>query len=205
VSQPIYQRPTTYAEATIDVKKSRFIAQAYPIKTQAEAKSIIADLKEKTPNANHHCSAFIAGSPYVSGGYGLSDDGEPSGTAGRPMYSVIAGAGIGEICVVVTRFFGGTKLGTGGLVRAYSASVRELLDQLTLETVKPLLKVQLSFAYSHSAQVDSILHSSSAHIIEQTFLEMVSLIIEVEAAEKDNLLLRLQDACKGQLTIHKDS
>lgn len=201
MSQLTYQRPAEPAEATIEVKKSRFIAQAFPITTEKEAKAIIANVKSQTPNANHHCSAFIINSPFSSGGYGFSDDGEPSGTAGRPMYSVIAGAGIGQVCVVVTRFFGGTKLGTGGLVRAYSASVREVLNQLTLESVKPLIEAELRFAYPHSSNVESILHNSSATITQQTFTDEVTLTISMEESQEQDLLTRLQDACKGQLII----
>ena len=117
------------------------------------------------------------------------------------MYSVIAGAGIGQVCVVVTRFFGGTKLGTGGLVRAYSASVREVLNQLTLESVKPLIEAELRFAYPHSSNVESILHNSSATITQQTFTDEVTLTISMEESQEQDLLTRLQDACKGQLII----
>lgn len=104
-------------------KKSRFIAQIFPIKTEEEALELLAGVRKKHYDARHNCFAYVLGDKNET--ERCSDDGEPSGTAGRPMLDVITGQGIHDVLVVVTRYFGGTLLGTGGLVRAYSAAVKE--------------------------------------------------------------------------------
>ena len=129
----------------IEEKKSRFIATVAPVSSEEEAAAFIASMKKKYWDARHNCSAFITGDRGEKSR--CSDDGEPSGTAGRPMLDVLEGAHVTNVCVVVTRYFGGTLLGTGGLVRAYSAAVRAALDNCTL--IKKLngylLKVTLDY------------------------------------------------------------
>ncbi len=129
----------------IEEKKSRFIATVAPVSSEEEAVVFIASMKKKYWDARHNCSAFITGDRGEKSR--CSDDGEPSGTAGRPMLDVLEGAHVTNVCVVVTRYFGGTLLGTGGLVRAYSAAVRAALDNCTL--IKKLngylLKVTLDY------------------------------------------------------------
>ena len=107
-------------------KKSRFIAQIFPIKTEEEALELLAQVRKKHYDARHNCFAYVIGEKNET--ERCSDDGEPSGTAGRPMLDVITGQGIHDVLVVVTRYFGGTLLGTGGLVRAYSAAVKAGLE-----------------------------------------------------------------------------
>ncbi len=116
---------TLYKGATgeIEEKKSRFIATIEPVSSEEEAVQFVAAMKKKYWDARHNCSAFIVGDNGEK--TRCSDDGEPSGTAGRPMLDVLAGEHVTNACVVVTRYFGGTLLGTGGLVRAYSAAVKE--------------------------------------------------------------------------------
>ena len=110
-------------EAEIEVKKSRFIATTRPVKSEEEAVAFIAEMKKKYWDARHNCSAFVIGRRAEL--TRCSDDGEPSGTAGRPMLEVLLGEGVRNVAVVVTRYFGGTLLGTGGLVRAYTQAVKE--------------------------------------------------------------------------------
>lgn len=111
-------------------KKSRFIAQLFPIKEEEEALEKIAEIKKKHYDARHNCFAYVLGENYET--ERCSDDGEPSGTAGRPMLDILTGAGIHNAVAVVTRYFGGTLLGTGGLVRAYSAAMKEALENCVL-------------------------------------------------------------------------
>ena len=121
--------PAASAQIDTVVVNSRFIADAAPAFSVDEAKAFIAEVKAKFPDANHHVPAFLIGHGNSVTAH-CSDDGEPSGTAGRPVLSVVQGSGLGDIVVVVTRYFGGTKLGTGGLVRAYSGAAREILEVL---------------------------------------------------------------------------
>ncbi|MCH5291028.1 MAG: YigZ family protein [Treponema sp.] len=135
------------------IKKSRFIAEAFVVNSSVEARERLHAQKVKYADATHVCHAFIAGSHGETSGMG--DDGEPSGTAGRPMLDVLKGSDITNILVTVTRYFGGTLLGTGGLVRAYADSVKTLLEQCTVE---PLVeKVHFSF-YAEYGLYDAIKH-----------------------------------------------
>lgn len=141
-----YRIPTVTQRIEIEVIKSRFIATAGFVPSVDAAKAFLADIRAEMPDANHHVYAFRVGFGN-SVNEGLSDDGEPSGTSGPPIMAVVRGAGIGDIIVVVTRYFGGTKLGTGGLVRAYSDAAREVLRDLptALKIEKVLLGIELPY------------------------------------------------------------
>ncbi|WP_110517695.1 YigZ family protein [Herpetosiphon llansteffanensis] len=124
-----YQIPANEHEFEQDIKHSRFIATVVHAPTLVDAKQAIATIAARYPDANHNCWAFQIGlGPHAE--IGSSDDGEPAGTAGRPMLQVLQGSGIGDIAAVVTRYFGGIKLGTGGLVRAYSGTLQKALNDL---------------------------------------------------------------------------
>lgn len=112
--------------AEVIEKKSRFIGEIYPIGSEEEAQNIVNQIRKKHYDARHHCFAYVLGEKNEV--ERCSDDGEPSGTAGRPMLDLLVGAGVHDVLAVVTRYFGGTLLGTGGLVRAYSAATKEALE-----------------------------------------------------------------------------
>ncbi|RJS93254.1 YigZ family protein [Salinisphaera sp. Q1T1-3] len=131
-----------------EVQKSQFIGWCAAIETAADTARLIADAQTRYPDASHHCSAFIAGAPGDDQAIGFSDDGEPGGTAGRPMYQVLAGSGLGHIACVVTRYFGGTKLGTGGLARAYAQTVSQLLVDLPQRTHIPRRNLTLDVRFA---------------------------------------------------------
>lgn len=114
------------------ILRSRFISAAGPASTPEEARAFIGEIRAEFADASHNCYAFLVGQPGSSAQVGMSDDGEPSGTAGRPMLAVLMGSGVGDIVAVVSRYWGGTKLGTGGLVRAYAGGVKALLRELPL-------------------------------------------------------------------------
>src|SRR5262245_29082875 len=131
-----YRVPARPVRVEDRIEKSRFIASAARAQSSADARAFVESLRSEMPDATHHCFAFVAGPPGSSNAVGSSDDGEPSGTAGRPMLSVLMNCGVGEIVVVVTRYFGGVKLGKGGLVRAYTGAVQHALRELaTVERV----------------------------------------------------------------------
>jgi uncharacterized YigZ family protein len=116
--------------AEIEVERSRFIAWLGHTPSPAAFNALLAEARHAHPDASHHCSAFIAGPPGEQTAIGFSDDGEPGGTAGRPMFQVLEGSRMGQIGCVVIRYFGGTKLGTGGLARAYSQATQKVLETL---------------------------------------------------------------------------
>src|SRR5690349_3350547 len=131
-----YLVPARVHRVEQEVQKSRFVTTAAPAPTVEEARAFIARVREEFPDATHNCWAYVAGPPGSTAQVGMSDDGEPHGTAGRPMLTVLLHSGVGDICAVVTRYFGGTLLGTGGLVKAYSGGVQlALVDLPTIERV----------------------------------------------------------------------
>jgi len=140
--------PGEWRETTLEVEKSRFLTWLCHAPDTAAFEALLAEAKRCHPGASHHCSAFIAGSPGEQNAIGFSDDGEPGGTAGRPMFQVLEGAGLGQVGCVVTRYFGGTKLGTGGLARAYSRAVSEALEALPCREVieRRALRLKVDFA-----------------------------------------------------------
>ncbi|WP_268597189.1 YigZ family protein, partial [Escherichia coli] len=119
---PIPAEATCFTE---EIKKSRFITLLAPTSGVEAAKAFIQQVRDEHPAARHHCWAFVAGSPDDSQQLGFSDDGEPSGTAGKPILAQLMGSGIGEVTAVVVRYYGGVKLGTGGLVKAYGNGVQQ--------------------------------------------------------------------------------
>jgi uncharacterized YigZ family protein len=127
-----YPVPAQSVEISEEIKKSRFITLLQPTPGVEAAKAFIQQVKSQHPSARHHCWAFVAGAPSDSQQLGFSDDGEPAGTAGKPILGQLMGSGIGEITAVVVRYYGGIKLGTGGLVRAYGNGVQLALAQLSV-------------------------------------------------------------------------
>lgn len=135
-------------------KKSRFIAQVFPISSEEEALMYLAQVRKKHYDARHNCFAYVLGEKNET--ERCSDDGEPSGTAGRPMLDIITGQGIHDVLVVVTRYFGGTLLGTGGLVRAYSAAVKEGLAHCTILQKIKGVPVHLRTDYNQIGKIQYI-------------------------------------------------
>jgi uncharacterized YigZ family protein len=125
-----YPIPAERFRCEIEVNRSRFIATVQPVTSPEEAQAFIAQIKAEFPDANHNCWTYLVGPPGSSDRIGLSDDGEPHGVAGRPMLTTLQHSGLGDTAVVVTRYFGGIKLGKGGMVKAYTAAVQSALDQL---------------------------------------------------------------------------
>ena len=198
-----YQKPITTTETLYEIKKSRFYVTITPVSSVEAARACIQQAKNTTPSANHHCSAFITAFPLADEGFGYSDDGEPSGTAGKPMFNVLQGNNIGEACVIVTRFFGGIKLGTGGLVRAYSSSVKEAIAQARFENVHPLCQIKIEYPYTLSATVDSVLHNYKTSLIDSQYNDRVLLHISLPANQTDMLITALQERSSGKISIEK--
>ncbi|XOZ35074.1 YigZ family protein [Halomonadaceae bacterium KBTZ08] len=140
--------PAGQAEAETEVRKSRFIARVAPVVSREEALAFIEQARRDHPEARHHCWAYVIGAPGRATSAAMNDDGEPSGTAGKPILNVIEHKGIGDIVVVVIRYFGGVKLGAGGLVRAYAGAAEAVLSTLAVHYQEPIatLKLEAGFA-----------------------------------------------------------
>ncbi|WP_027960275.1 IMPACT family protein [Halomonas halodenitrificans] len=136
----------------LEVEKSRFIGWVCHAPDIAAFETMLRAAREHHPAASHHCSAFIAGPPGEQSAIGFSDDGEPGGTAGRPMYQVLEGSGLGQVGCVIIRYFGGTKLGTGGLARAYAQTVTQALEALPRRDIVERTSLRLRVDFSGEAQ-----------------------------------------------------
>ena len=139
-------------ESEIEVEKSRFITWLCHAPAPHAFEALLAEARRLHPGASHHCSAFIAGPPGEQNAIGFSDDGEPGGTAGRPMYQALEGSGLGQVGCVVTRYFGGTKLGTGGLARAYAQAVLHGLEGLPRREVVERQPLRLAVEFAGEAE-----------------------------------------------------
>lgn len=153
-------------------KKSKFICHLFPVSNQDEITEILKAEKKKYFDARHHCYAFILGDD--GNDYKCSDDGEPSGTAGRPMLEILQRERLTDILCVVTRYFGGTLLGTGGLVRAYSESLKDAIDKSTFISEEKAVKVKYTYAYSFDAKVSQYFREKNIRVLTSEYLDNVS-------------------------------
>lgn len=153
------------------IKKSRFIASVGHTKGVDEAEAFLNKIRREFPDARHNCHAFNAGRGNETAFIGCSDDGEPKGTAGRPMLNVLVHSGVGEITVVVTRYFGGILLGTGGLVRAYQDSVKDVLDKLPLKEPEDISELRFAAGISEIHLVEKLAVRYGAGITSRDFTD----------------------------------
>lgn len=167
------QYKTVYegGEGELVEKKSRFIATVRPVKTEEEANRFVEEMRKKYWDARHNCWAFILGERQEF--KRCSDDGEPSQTAGKPMMDVLAGAGLTDVAVVVTRYFGGTLLGTGGLVRAYSGAVQEGLKNSTVITKYLGIKLSVTTDYNGVGKLQYLFGQKEIPILSADYAEKV--------------------------------
>ena len=182
-------------------KKSRFIATVRKCESEGEAAAFIEEMKKKYWDARHNCSAFVIGARAELAR--CSDDGEPGGTAGRPMLEVLLGEEIRNAAVVVTRYFGGVLLGTGGLVRAYTQAVKAGLENCTLGRMRYGWEVEIGTDYNRIGKILYLLGNAGIEPLESNYAEMVSLRILVPAEEAGRLEKEMTEAAGGKLTFEK--
>jgi uncharacterized YigZ family protein len=196
-----YQIAINKVENETIVNRSRFICYLAPCVSIEEAKMIVKQCQLEHPQASHHCYAFSTKASDDSLGFGYSDDGEPSGTAGKPMLAVLQGGGIGQVCAVVVRYFGGTKLGTGGLQRAYGDSVRQALIFLQSKTKIAMAAKTLACQYNQVDDVMHIISQAQGEIIEQEYLQQVQLKLLIPQVKLSLVEQKLQTLSAGALTL----
>ena len=166
-------------------KKSRFIGYAVPVSTEDEAYAFVEKIKKKHYDARHNCFAFAIGSENTL--LRFSDDGEPQGTAGKPILEVITGNQVVNICIVVTRYFGGTLLGTGGLVRAYTEAAKLALTDAGIHTMQLMQMVSITTNYNDSGKVQYLLNNSVASIDSTDYMADVCFKIAIPVHEYGKL------------------
>ena len=187
-----YRCVLTGGTAEITEKKSRFIATVRRTESEEEAVSFIEEMKKKYWDASHNCSAFVIGRRGQL--TRCSDDGEPSGTAGRPMLEVLLGEGICDAAVVVTRYFGGTLLGTGGLVRAYGAAVKAGLEASRTATMRYGSRIRIGTDYSDIGRIQYLLAQKGYPQENAEYTDRVVLETVVPAPEEERLIKELTEA-----------
>ena len=187
-----------------EIKKSLFITYIQRADSIECAKQFISDIKNKHVGARHACWAFAAGRPEDSMKWGCSDDGEPSGTAGKPMLAHLNGSGMGEIVAVVVRYSGGIKLGTGGLVKAYGGGVQQALKLVSTEEKLITERVTLCCDYHLVSLVNSLVHEFNVMQVDVDYNEDVTMILEVEQRVKNDFKQALVNKSSARITFSLD-
>ncbi len=194
-----YVIPADICRIKTEVAKSRFIATVAPAQTVEDAKSFIKQIRAEMPDASHHVYAFRVGFGN-SVTEGMSDDGEPAGTAGPPILAILRGSEIGDIAIVVTRYFGGTKLGTGGLVRAYSEATHIALNTLNIKEKVKTIAVRLEVPYPLFERVKRLIETYSGELDNEEFMVEVSLLVKFREHQLADFVKELTDLSAGKIT-----
>ncbi len=192
---------TKGAEAQLVEKKSRFIATVRPVESEEEAAAFIEEMKKKYYDARHNCSAFVIGNRAQI--TRSSDDGEPSGTAGRPMLEVLLRSGIRNAAAVVTRYFGGTLLGTGGLVRAYSGVLKEALERCETARQHFGVRVKIKADYNAVGKIQYILASGKIEIEDSVYAADVEMTVIAPIEAYDRLCKEIVEATSARAEIEE--
>lgn len=203
-NQPYLIPDTTPISYTEEIKKSKFISSISHTQGEIEAKAYIQSIRDQYPDAGHVCWAYIANAPTDLVARGFSDDGEPSGTAGKPILDQITGSNVGEITAVVVRYSGGIKLGPGGLVKAYGGGIKQALVQL--KTILKVPKVELSFSTSYDLinVAEKILAEYEADIVESDYQVDVQFKVLVPYANREILISDMENRSRGRIIIPAD-
>ncbi len=180
-------------------KGSRFIATAIPVADEAAAKDALASVRAEMPDATHHCSAWRLARPSLER---ANDDGEPGGSAGRPILAQVQGRDLVNVAVVVTRYYGGTKLGVGGLVRAYGSAAAAALDAGPCEPYVPKVRAFIVHGYPESPEVEHVLADSGAAELDATYGADVRRDVEIPADRVEDLEVGLRNATRGRARLH---
>lgn len=184
-----------------EIKKSQFITYIRHTKGMEQAKAFWAEIRALHPTARHHCWASVAGAPNDSQQYGFSDDGEPSGTAGKPMLNYLLGSQLGEVSAVVVRYSGGILLGTGGLVRAYGNGVYQALA--LLETTRKVLRqtYRLQCNYHQFHHLQHLINEWDIEIIDQQFEKDIHLVLGINPTEFPKIEQEIIQRFNGKLAL----
>ena len=184
-----------------EIKKSRFITYLQHTEGLEDARAFWTKIKQEHPNARHHCWAAVAGKPTDSLQLGFSDDGEPAGTAGKPMLSALQGSQLGEISAVVVRYYGGILLGTGGLVRAYSNGVQQALKLIESEIKVERTPFKLDCDYGQLNLVQQLCEKHQVEVLSQDFQANIHLILGISEKTVDVFSSELTEKSAGRLVI----
>lgn len=184
-----------------EIRKSRFIASVSHADNRDNVEDFIAEVKRNFPGASHYCYGFIAGDPAKTSATGMSDDGEPKGTAGKPILNVLSHKGIGEVVVVVTRYYGGTKLGTGGLVRAYSGVTKKAVESVATVLKVPKVFADLEFQYCNENSVRKVIGLLKVETLASIYTDKVLIKAAVPLHQKEEFKENIREITNGSVII----
>lgn len=197
----LYKTICDNVSAEIEIKKSRFIASCYYVESEEQAASIIKDVKKTHYKANHNCSAYRLKGDYVL--EKSSDDGEPSGTAGMPILACLRGEQLKNVLVIVTRYFGGTKLGTGGLVRAYSAATKAVLAEVDIVEVNYYSEVIIGLSYANFDKLNYYFTKQNIIAGEVVYGEDIKYSVFIQRSKVDEFIDSVNELLDGNVSIDK--
>lgn len=196
---PPYKVVSSPGNGIYEEKKSRFIAQIVPADSEEAAVCFIESVRKKYYDARHNCTAFVIGSNRQI--TRCSDDGEPSGTAGKPILEVLLGAGVTNAAAVVTRYFGGTLLGTGGLVRAYTQAAQEALQNAGIAVMRYGIRLTVGTDYTDVSRIQYLFSCKQIEIADSRYTDKVEFDIRIPAQEKELLENELTQVTSGRVRI----
>ncbi|HCN60261.1 MULTISPECIES: YigZ family protein [Mammaliicoccus] len=188
-------------ETEIVINKSRFIASIYPAETEEEAKAFIQSKKKEHHDATHNCSSYIIGPTMLI--QKANDDGEPSGTAGVPMLEVLKKQQLHNVVVVVTRYFGGIKLGAGGLIRAYGSAVSQVIKEIGRIILLDAIPFEITLDYDQTGRFEHELQQTDYQLVDTSYTDKVTYTINVIASEEDNFISFLNEVNQGKYDLTK--
>jgi uncharacterized YigZ family protein len=195
-----WQVPASLFELEYVVKKSRFIARVLPVADRAEVNAAVTQSRLDYPDARHHCWAYLLGRPSDARGAGMSDDGEPAGTAGKPILNVLQHGTVGDVLVIVIRYFGGIKLGAGGLVRAYSSTTQQALDAVPVQSRRELVRRRLSGDFAAEQSVRHFLGTVDGVLETVDYSDQASFTVLLESTSE----AALEDFCAARGLVLAD-
>ena len=198
INSPRYSIPVDRFRSEIEVERSRFITTVQPITSSDEAQLFIAEIKAEFSDANHNCWAYLVGPPGSTDQIGMSDDGEPHGVAGRPMLTALQYSGLGDTVVAVTRYFGGVKLGRGGMVKAYTAAVKTALDQTPRSERVDWCHLQAIIGYALITSFERQLAEYELEILDTDYGEQVSYRVRLPKERLEAFRNMFDDLTAGQ-------
>ena len=191
--------PVKNSSSEMTIKGSRFLSESFVLASQSEVREIVKEQKQKYADATHVCHAFIFGKNAEI--MGMSDDGEPGGTAGRPMLDVLKGRGVTNILVTITRWFGGTLLGTGGLVKAYGDGTKNVIEATEFEALVEKSEFTFECDYQQYQLIKKLMENFTLSEIEESFDEKIKVSGKIPTSEFENFTKTVFDKSNGKIKI----
>ena len=200
-----YPIPAAPHRTREEIERSRFVTTVAPAASIEEAQAFVAAMREEFPDATHNCWAYVVGPPGSTTRIGMSDDGEPHGTAGRPMLTALLHGGVGDVAAVVTRYYGGIKLGTGGLVRAYGGCLQRALVTLPRAERVEWTALHVLVSYADVATVRQLVGAHGGAVDAEDYAADVTYALRLPSTAADAFVAALRDATRGGAVIEGDA